>query len=141
MAGEAVRIEHDSLGEVAVPADRLWGAQTQRSIGNFPIGRERFRWPRGVIRAFGLVKAEAAAANAELGELDPAIAARIVRAASEVAEGRWDAEFPLVVFQTGSGTQSNMNANEVIAARANRMAPEAARVHPNDHVNRGRFPP
>jgi len=137
MAGEAVRIEHDSLGEVAVPADRLWGAQTQRSIGNFPIGRERFRWPRGVIRAFGLVKAEAAAANAELGELDPAIAARIVRAASEVAEGRWDAEFPLVVFQTGSGTQSNMNANEVIAARANRMAPEAARVHPNDHVNRG----
>src|SRR6185312_13052960 len=122
------RREHDSLGEVEVPADRLWGAQTQRSIENFPIGRPRFVWGRGVIRALGIVKKAAAEANAALGELPADKAARIVRAAEEVIAGKHDAEFPLVAFQTGSGTQANMNANEVIA--------RLAKVHPNDDVNR-----
>ncbi|HEX5319545.1 MAG TPA: class II fumarate hydratase [Stellaceae bacterium] len=122
------RREHDSLGEVEVPADRLWGAQTQRSIENFPIGRPRFVWGRGVIRALGIVKKAAAEANAALGELPADKAARIVQAAEEVIAGKHDAEFPLVAFQTGSGTQTNMNANEVIA--------RLAKVHPNDDVNR-----
>jgi len=122
------RIEHDSLGEVEVPADRLWGAQTQRSLENFPIGRPRFIWGRGVIRALGIVKQAAAEANAALGELPKDKAGRIVKAAAEVIAGRRDDEFPLVAFQTGSGTQSNMNANEVIA--------RLAEVHPNDDVNR-----
>ncbi|MDP2227720.1 MAG: class II fumarate hydratase [Moraxellaceae bacterium] len=139
--GEAVRLEKDTLGPVEVPADRLWGAQTQRSLHFFPIGVARFRWQRPVIRAFGLVKKAAAQANAELGELSPEIAALVVQAAQEVVDGRWDGEFPLVVFQTGSGTQSNMNANEVIANRANQLAGQAlgtkSPVHPNDHVNRG----
>src|SRR5262249_52051865 len=111
------RIEKDSLGDVAVPADRLWGAQTQRSIVNFPIGVARFKMGRPVIRALGLLKKCAAQANGELGKLAPEKVALIVRAADEVIAGRLDAEFPLVVFQTGSGTQSNMNANEVIANR------------------------
>src|SRR5262249_5876051 len=110
----ATRIEKDSLGEVEVPAESLWGAQTQRSLVNFPIGVERFRWGRPVIRAFGIVKKCSALANLELEELSREKADLIVRAAGEVIAGTWDDEFPLVVFQTGSGTQSNMNANEVI---------------------------
>ncbi|MCA9782778.1 MAG: class II fumarate hydratase [Calditrichaeota bacterium] len=135
------RLEHDSMGEVRVPADVYWGAQTQRSIEHFPIGRERFRWPRSVIRAFALVKGAAARANAELGQLDKELAKAISGAAAEVESGRWDTQFPLVVFQTGSGTQSNMNANEVLANLANERLGHAlgspGPVHPNDHVNRG----
>ncbi len=137
----ATRSETDSMGAVPVPAERYWGAQTQRSLEHFPIGVERFRWPRSVIRALGILKQAAAQANAELGEVPPAIADLIVRAAEEVIAGRLDAEFPLVVFQTGSGTQSNMNANEVIANRAIELAGgrrgAKAPVHPNDHVNCG----
>ena len=105
-----VRIEKDALGEVSVPADHLWGAQTQRSIDNFPIGVDRFRWGRPVIRAFGVLKKCAALANRDLGELPAEKADLIARAADEVIAGTLDGEFPLVVFQTGSGTQSNMNA-------------------------------
>ncbi len=134
------RTERDSLGEVRVPAHRLWGAQTQRSIDNFPIGADRFGWGRPVIRAFGLVKLAAARANVELGVLAADRAELIGHAAREVIDGRWDGEFPLVVFQTGSGTQSNMNANEVIAHRANQIAGAAGvaaqPIHPNDDVNR-----
>ncbi|HLI10515.1 MAG TPA: class II fumarate hydratase [Alphaproteobacteria bacterium] len=136
----AYRIEEDSLGEVRVPRERLWGAQTQRSIANFPIGVDRFRWGRPVIRALGILKKCAALANGELGKLPPEKVALIVRAAEEVIAGKWDDEFPLVVFQTGSGTQSNMNANEVIANRAIQLAggvPGSKRpIHPNDDVNR-----
>lgn len=131
------RIEHDSLGEVEVPSERLWGAQTQRSLGNFRIGVERFRWGRPVIAAFGVLKKCAAEANAALGELPEDKAALIARAAAEVAQGTWNEEFPLVVFQTGSGTQTNMNANEVIARRATQIGGDSLRVHPNDDVNRG----
>jgi fumarate hydratase class II len=135
------RTEHDSLGPVEVAADRLWGAQTERSRHHFAIGVDRLTWTRPVIRALGLLKKAAALANAELGELSAERAALIVRAADEVIAGALDAEFPLVVFQTGSGTQSNMNANEVIANRANQLTGAAlgshAPVHPNDHVNRG----
>jgi fumarate hydratase, class II len=135
------RTEKDALGEVRVPAQRLWGAQTERSIGNFPIGRERYRWGRPVVRAFGVLKKACALANGELGQLPPETVELIARAAQEVVEGRWDDEFPLVVFQTGSGTQSNMNANEVIANRAIQLAGGAlgskSPVHPNDDVNRG----
>ena len=140
MADSQTRIEKDALGEVPVPAPRLWGAQTQRSIDNFPIGVDRFAWGRPVVRAFGIVKQAAARTNVELGELPPDKAALIVRAAQEVIDGRWDEEFPLVVFQTGSGTQSNMNANEVIANRAIQLAGGVVGskkpVHPNDDVNR-----
>ena len=134
------RIEKDALGEVKVPAARLWGAQTQRSIENFPIGVPRFRWDRQVIRALGLVKLAAARANAQLKVLPDDKAQLIERAAREVVEGKLDDEFPLVVFQTGSGTQSNMNANEVIANRAIQLAGGTvgakAPIHPNDDVNR-----
>src|SRR5689334_3875911 len=134
------RTEDDALGEVQVPAERLWGAQTQRSLENFPIGRGRFHWGRRVIRAFGLVKKCAALANRELGQLAADKTDLIVRAADEVIAGRWDDEFPLVVFQTGSGTQSNMNANEVIANRAIQLAGgvlgSKKPIHPNDDVNR-----
>ena len=112
------RIEEDALGDVEVPAGHLWGAQTQRSHVNFPIGIERFRWGRPVIRALGILKKCAALANGELGQLLKEKVDLIVRAAQEVIDGHWDDEFPLVVFQTGSGTQTNMNANEVIANRA-----------------------
>lgn len=133
----AFRIEKDSLGEVEVPAERLWGAQTQRSLMNFPIGGPRYRWGRSVIRALGVVKKCAALANGELGQLPPERVEPIVRAAEEVVAGAWDDEFPLVVFQTGSGTHSNMNANEVIAHRANQIAggSVARAIHPNDDVN------
>ncbi len=135
------RIERDSMGPVDVPADRYWGAQTQRSLINFPIGVDRFRWPRVLIRALGLLKKAAADANGALGEVPAGLAAVIARAADEVIDGRLDDHFPLVVFQTGSGTQSNMNANEVIANRASELLGgprgEGRLVHPNDHVNRG----
>jgi len=135
------RTEEDALGAVEVPAERLWGAQTQRSVDNFPIGRGRYRWDRRVIRAFGIVKKCAALANRALGQLPPEKAELIARAADEVIAGRWDDEFPLVVFQTGSGTQSNMNANEVIANRAIQLAGgqlgSKKPIHPNDDVNRG----
>jgi fumarate hydratase class II len=135
------RIDKDSLGEVRVPADALWGAQTQRSIENFPIGRDRFVWGRRVIRALGLLKKAAALANAELGQLGRDKADLIARAADEVIGGELDDQFPLVVWQTGSGTQSNMNANEVIGNRAIQLAGgeigSKTPVHPNDDVNLG----
>ena len=130
------RVERDSLGEMQVPADALWGASTQRAVENFPISGERF--PRVFLRALGLVKRAAAGANAELGVLDEALARAIADAAREVEDGRLDAHFPVDVFQTGSGTSTNMNANEVIAARATQLLAErgdARRVHPNDHAN------
>ena len=133
------RIEHDALGDVAVPASHLWGAQTQRSIENFPIGRRNYVWGRDVIRGFGILKKACALANAALGQLSPEKTALIVQAAEEVIAGKWDAEFPLVVFQTGSGTQSNMNANEVIANRAIQIAGGVVGskkpINPNDDVN------
>lgn len=132
------RIEHDTMGEVEVPNEALWGAQTQRSLQNFKIGQERL--PRPMIRAMGLVKKAAAMTNAELGQITDEISGYIVGAAEEVIEGKWDAQFPLVVWQTGSGTQSNMNCNEVIANIANQKLGNALGsqkpVHPNDHVNR-----
>jgi len=127
------RIEKDSMGELRVPADALYGAQTQRAVENFPISG--LRMPREFIRALGLVKAAAADSNRELGLLDKALADAIVAAAEEVAAGKHDAQFPIDVFQTGSGTSSNMNANEVIAHLASARAGQA--VHPNDHVNMG----
>lgn len=133
------REETDSLGAVAVPADRLWGAQTQRSLENFPIGEGRM--PVALIHAFALQKRAAALANRRLGALDPTLAEAIDRATAEIAAGRYDAEFPLVVWQTGSGTQTNMNLNEVISNLANEYLGGARGakhpVHPNDHVNRG----
>ncbi len=136
---KAFRIEKDALGEVEVPADHLWGAQTQRSLVNFPIGVERYRWGRPVIRALGILKKCAALANGELGQLPPEKGNLIVRAAQEVIDGKLDGEFPLVVFQTGSGTQTNMNANEVIANRAIQLAGGVVGskkpIHPNDDVN------
>ncbi|PLC49041.1 fumarate hydratase, class II [Pollutimonas subterranea] len=137
----AMRKETDSMGEIDVPAERYWGAQTQRSIQNFPIGVARFQWQPPIISALGILKKAAAQANADLGELPGDIAELIVRAADEVIDGTLNDEFPLVVFQTGSGTQSNMNANEVIANRAIELAGgergSKTPVHPNDHVNRG----
>ena len=131
------RIERDSMGEVRVPADRLWGAQTQRSLENFRIGTERM--PREVHEALLLIKRAAARVNASLGCLSGAVADVIVRAADEALSGRLDAEFVLSVWQTGSGTQTNMNVNEVLAHRATELLREAGtpgEVHPNDHVNR-----
>jgi len=134
-----VRVEEDALGDVEVPADHLWGAQTQRSHLNFPIGVERYRWGRPVIRALGILKKCAALANGELGQLPREKVDLIVRAAQEVIDGKLDNEFPLVVFQTGSGTQTNMNANEVIANRAIQLAGgkigSKTPIHPNDDVN------
>ena len=133
------RIEEDALGNVEVPSEHLWGAQTQRSHMNFPIGVERFRWGRPVIRALGILKKCAALANGELGQLPKEKVDLIVRASQEVIGGRWDQEFPLVVFQTGSGTQTNMNANEVIANRAIQLGGGVVGskkpIHPNDDVN------
>ncbi|MGN2244270.1 class II fumarate hydratase [Frateuria sp. GZRR33] len=126
------RTEHDSMGELKVPADALYGAQTQRAIDNFPISG--LALPRDFIRALGLIKAAAASANLALGHLKKGQAAAIRKAALAVAEGRYDAQFPIDVFQTGSGTSTNMNANEVIAHLA---AQGGAKVHPNDHVNYG----
>ena len=133
MSATDFRIERDSMGEVRVPAHALWGAQTQRAVQNFHFGG--LPMPRGFIRALGLIKWAAAGANVELGGLDRSLGVAIARAALEVADGRHDSHFPVEVFQTGSGTSSNMNANEVIARLASEYAGGAA-VHPNDHVNR-----
>ena len=126
------RIEHDSMGEVQVPADRYWGAQTQRSFQNFPIGTEKI--PMEVIRAFAILKKAAAIANNRLGKLDEKRLALISQACDEILAGKLDDNFPLSVWQTGSGTQSNMNVNEVIAGRGNAIAGEKI-LHPNDHSN------
>ncbi|GAA3297166.1 class II fumarate hydratase [Streptomyces cinereospinus] len=125
------RIEHDSMGEVRVPADAKWRAQTQRAVANFPLSGQRLE--RAHIEALARVKAAAAAVNARLGVLDQDVADAVQEAAREVAEGRWDEHFPVDVFQTGSGTSSNMNANEVIATLASERL--GRDVHPNDHVN------
>jgi len=132
---DGYRIEKDSLGEVRVPADAMYGAQTQRALENFPISGQRFG--RGFIQALGLLKRAAALTNRELGNLDEGIANAIAEAAAEVAAGKWDEEFVLDIFQTGSGTSTNMNANEVVAHRANQIVEEGESVHPNDHVNFG----
>jgi fumarate hydratase class II len=132
------RIEKDTMGEVKVPANALWGAQTQRSRENFKIGGDRF--PREMIKALGILKKCAAQTNAELGLLDKKKTEFILKAADEVISGQWDNEFPLVVWQTGSGTQTNMNANEVIANRAMQLmglSLPSKDVHPNDDVNKG----
>ena len=133
MSAQDYRVEKDSMGELRVPAEALWGAQTQRAVQNFPISGRAM--PPGFIAAVGLVKWAAAGANQELGLLEPAVAAAIREAAEAVAAGRYDAQFPVDVFQTGSGTSTNMNANEVIATLASRIA--GTPVHPNDHVNMG----
>jgi len=127
------RIEKDSLGEVKVPSDKLWGAQTQRSFQNFQIGTGRM--PIEVIRSFATLKKAAALANFDLGQLDKERADAIAKVCDEILEGKLDDNFPLVVWQTGSGTQTNMNVNEVIANRANQILGEK-KVHPNDHVNK-----
>jgi len=133
------RLEHDSMGELRVPAEALWGAQTQRAVQNFPVSGTPM--PREFIRALGLIKAAAAEANGSFGLLGKNAAASIRAAALEVAEGRYDAHFPIDVFQTGSGTSSNMNANEVIATLATRSGLAGSKtdkaIHPNDHVNLG----
>lgn len=133
------RMESDSMGEIAVPADRYWGAQTQRSLQNFKIGGETM--PPQLIKAFGVLKLAAARSNMAFGELDKKLGAAICQAAEEVIEGRHLDHFPLVVWQTGSGTQTNMNSNEVIAGRANEILTGRRGgkepVHPNDHCNRG----
>jgi fumarate hydratase class II len=134
------RTETDSFGPIDVPADSYWGAQTQRSIENFPFG-PREQMPPEVVHALGFVKQAAARVNAKLGGFNPEIAEAIQQAAGEVASGMHDDQFPLVIWQTGSGTQSNMNANEVIAGRANEILTGnrggKSPVHPNDHVNKG----
>jgi fumarate hydratase, class II len=132
------RIEKDTMGPIEVPSDRLWGAQTQRSLENFRIGGERM--PLVLIYALALVKRASAQVNRDLGVLYADIAQAIIAAADEIRAGKHDGEFPLVVWQTGSGTQTNMNLNEVIANRASELLGgergEGRKVHPNDHVNR-----
>jgi fumarate hydratase, class II len=132
-----VRSETDTFGAIEVPADRYWGAQAQRSVGNFKIGWEK--QPKSIVRALGIIKRAAAETNMELGRLDAAVGKAVVAAAQEVIDGKLDEHFPLVVWQTGSGTQSNMNANEVISNRAIEMLGgvmgSKKPVHPNDHVN------
>src|SRR5665647_2391190 len=133
----STRTETDSFGPIEVPADRYWGAQTERSRQNFRIGQDRMPMP--IVRALGIVKPAAAQTNLELGLIDQRRARAIIRAAREVIDGKLDDHFPLVVWQTGSGTQTNMNLNEVIANRANEMLGgklgAKQPVHPNDHVN------
>lgn len=131
------RIEKDTIGEIKVPADKLWAAQTQRSFENFQIGTEKM--PQDLIRVFAILKKSAALANGKLGKMDPIKVDAIVEAANEIIEGKLDEHFPLAVWQTGSGTQSNMNVNEVIANRANQLLAQkdsAVRIHPNDDVNK-----
>lgn len=138
-AESAIRIETDSFGELEVPANQYWGAQTQRSLGNFKIGGEKM--PAPLVRALGVIKAAAAQTNMQLGVLDSKLGQAIIQAAEEVMDGRMSGEFPLVVWQTGSGTQTNMNANEVISNRAieilGGVMGSKKPVHPNDHVNMG----
>jgi fumarate hydratase class II len=140
MSVTSTRTETDSFGPIEVPADAYWGAQTQRSIENFPFG-ERERMPAEIVHALGFVKQAAARVNAREGGLDAGLAEAIQQAAGEVASGVHDDQFPLVIWQTGSGTQSNMNANEVVAGRANEILTGSrggkSPVHPNDHVNKG----
>src|ERR1700742_283645 len=131
MGDQEFRIEHDTMGEVRVPVDALWRAQTQRAVENFPISGRPLE--RAQIRALGLLKGAAARVNAKLGVLSTDVADAIAAAADDVAAGKYDDQFPLDVFQTGSGTSSNMNANEVIATLATRALDRD--VHPNDHVN------
>src|SRR6185312_9498892 len=135
----STRTETDSFGPIDVPADAYWGAQTERSIENFPFGPKE-RMPAEIVHALGFIKQAAARVNARIGGLDPQIAEAIQQAGAEVARGDLDSQFPLVIWQTGSGTQSNMNANEVIAGRANEMLTGnrggKEPVHPNDHVNK-----
>ena len=139
MPSTATRTESDSFGPIQVPADAYWGAQTERSIENFPFGPSE-QMPLEIVRALGVIKQAAARVNARIGGLDPKIAEVVQQAASEVARGDLDNQFPLVIWQTGSGTQSNMNANEVIAGRANEILTGKRGgkdpVHPNDHVNK-----
>jgi len=139
MSSTATRSESDSFGPIEVPADAYWGAQTERSLENFPFG-PREQMPLEIVRALGIVKQAAARVNARIGGLDPKIAEVIQQAASEVARGDLDSQFPLVIWQTGSGTQSNMNVNEVVAGRANEILSGKrggkSPVHPNDHVNK-----
>src|SRR5579883_693505 len=135
--GKRMRVESDSMGTIEVPADHYWGAQTARSLIHFAIGHDLM--PRAIIRAFGILKKAAAEVNRDLGKLKPELADLIVKAADEVISGRLDSEFPLRIWQTGSGTQTNMNANEVISNRAIELAGGAMGskkpIHPNDHVN------
>lgn len=139
MAKKGYRIEKDSMGEMQVPVDAYWGAQTQRAVENFPISGYRF--PRAFIRALGMIKRGAAQTNLDLKRLDKKIAKAIMQAAEEVMEGKLDAQFVLDIFQTGSGTSTNMNTNEVIANRANEILGgkigDRHPIHPNDHVNKG----
>ncbi|MGE0484170.1 MAG: class II fumarate hydratase [Gammaproteobacteria bacterium] len=139
MASDDTRIEHDTLGPIEVPAARLWGAQTERARRHFAISCEAM--PMALVRALAVIKGAAARVNGELGEIDGDVAAAIAAAAAEVVAGRHDAEFPLTVWQSGSGTQSHMNMNEVLANRASELLGggrgEARRIHPNDDVNRG----
>ncbi len=130
-----LRTVRDSMGDMQVPAGAMYGASTARAVENFPISGLRFS--RAFIRALGLIKASAAKVNTDLGLLEPALSERIQAAANEVSEGLWDDEFPLDIFQTGSGTSTNTNANEVIATRAAQLDPDADDAHPNDHVNMG----
>ncbi len=132
---DAYRIEKDSLGEMKVPADALYGPQTQRAVENFPISGQRFG--RRFIQALGIIKKSAAQTNAEQGHLDTKVADAIVVAAAEVAGGKWDDQFVLDIYQTGSGTSTNMNTNEVVARRATELLEGDGSVHPNDHVNFG----
>jgi fumarate hydratase class II len=133
MTKKSYRKEHDSMGELHVPTDALWGAQTQRAVANFPVSG--LTMPRAFIRALGLIKWAAGGANSELGLIETAKVVAIQAAALEVAEGLHDSQFPIDVFQTGSGTSSNMNANEVIATLASRAL--GSDIHPNDDVNMG----
>ena len=132
---KSMRIEADSMGEMQVPAEAMYGASTARAVENFPISALRFS--RSFLHAVGLIKGAAAQVNADLGLLDTDLADVIQEAAQEVADGRWDDDFPIDLFQTGSGTSTNMNANEVIHARAMQLRPESPAPHPNDHVNMG----
>ena len=138
---QSSRIESDSMGNVNVPTNRYWGAQTERSRDNFKIGVDRFQWGQAITQSLGILKKCAALANGELGQIPPEKVRLIVQAAEEVIDGTLNDHFPLVVFQTGSGTQSNMNANEVISNRAIELAGgvmgSKSPIHPNDDVNRG----
>src|SRR5690554_2059428 len=136
-----IRVEKDTMGPVEVPAEKYWGAQTQRSINNFKIGGTRDQMPKEIIHAFAILKKSAAEANSELGVLDREKANIIAQACDEILEGKLDDQFPLVIWQTGSGTQSNMNTNEVIAYRGHvimggKLEDEKKKIHPNDDVNK-----
>ncbi len=135
MAENEMRTMRDSMGEMQVPADAMYGATTARAVENFPVSNLRFG--RSFLHALGLLKIATAQANKDLGLLDPAMADLIAEAAQDVADGKFDNEFPIDIFQTGSGTSTNMNANEVISSRAAQLRPDAEKIHPNDHVNMG----